>query len=535
MEDSTRPRTAFAAAIDTPDDPGERGGMFRTRASASTVTRTLLVAAVAATPLLLTTPAFAMANVTTASFSNGTLTVTGNAIWDRPITVDGVVMGTSDGGGLFTITQPGYTPPADCTVDVNDGSAKATTVTLKGCTPTVATVAMLPDRAELGPFTVGVNPGSTVVSFPGSIGPDSWQIVAGALPKGLTMTVPQPTARPLPNTPQQLTYAQIVGTPTTPGTGSITFKATDSRGLTATRTYTVTVNPGAPLTMAPEAWASPLRVGESDSQWVDAGGGVQPYSWSVVGGAVPTGMTFVNDIPGGTPVRVTGTPTTAGDFTWTLRMTDALGTTLTQNFTATVAAPLAPAPEPAPAPAPQPAPVSMSIQSFSLNPATVAGGAASTGTVTVSTTAPAGGTAVILSSSNPQLAAVPATVTVPAGATSATFPITTTAVAFDQSATIDATYAGTLQSKLTVTAPVPPNADTVSIGRAEYDTAKNQLRVDASSSGSGAVLKVYYTGTDTLIGTISGTSGQFTVGLNPVNITVRSSLGGTASKAVTAK
>jgi hypothetical protein len=38
-----------------------------------------------------------------------------------------------------------------------------------------------------------------------------------------------------------------------------------------------------------------------------------------------------------------------------------------------------------------------------------------------------------------------------------------------------------------------------------------------------------------LIGTLSGTSGQFTVGLNPVNITVRSSLGGTASKAVTAK
>src|SRR4051812_5583677 len=156
--------------------------MFRTRASASTLTRTLLVAAVAATPLLMTTPAFASANVTAASFSNGTLSVTGNAIWDRPITVDGVVMGTSDAGGAFTITRAGYTPPADCTVDVNDGSATATTVTLKGGPPTTATVAMLPDRAELGPFTAGVQLGSTVVSFPGSIGPDSWQIVAGALP-----------------------------------------------------------------------------------------------------------------------------------------------------------------------------------------------------------------------------------------------------------------------------------------------------------------------------------------------------------------
>jgi hypothetical protein len=508
--------------------------MFRIRASASTVTRTVLVAAVAATPLLMTTPAFAMANVTRADFSNGTLTVAGNAIWDRTITVDGVPMGTSDAGGNFTITQPGYTPPADCTIDVNDGSARATNVTLKGCTPTAATVAMLPDRAELGPFTAGVELGSTIVSFPGSIGPDSWQIVAGALPKGLTMTVPQPTARPLPNTPQQLTYAQISGTPTTAGTGSITFRATDSRGLTATRTYTVTVNPALPVAITPEPW-SPLTVGSSMNLWIDGSGGVTPYSWAVTAGALPPGMTLIQDAATGPNVRVGGTPTTAGTVTWTLQLTGTQGGTTTRDFSVTVAEPVAPAPEPTPTPAPDPAPVFMSIQSFSLNPSTVAGGAGSTGTVTLTTTAPAGGTAVILSSSNPALATVPATVTVPAGATSATFPITTTAVAFDQSATIDATYAGTLQSKLTVTAPVPPNADTVSIGRAEYDTAKHQLRVDAASSGSGAVLKVYFTGTDTLIGTISGTGSQFTVSVNPVNITIRSSLGGTASKAVTAK
>ena len=508
--------------------------MFRIRASASTATRALLVTAVAAAPLLVMTPASAQANVTRADFNAGTLTVAGNAIWDRTITVDGVPMGTSDGGGAFTITQSGYTPPADCTVDVNDGSAKPTTVSLKGCTPTAATVAMLPDRADLGPFTVGVNPGSTVVSFPGSIGPDSWQIVAGALPKSLTMTVPQPTARPLPNTPEQLTYALISGTPTTAGTGSVTFKATDVRGLTATRTYSVTVNPADPVAITPEPW-SPLTVGSSMNLWIDGSGGLTPYSWSVTAGALPPGMTLIQDAATGPNVRVGGTPTTAGTFTWTLQLTGAQGGTTTRDFSVTVAEPVAPAPEPTPTPAPDPAPVFMSIQSFSLNPSTVAGGAGSTGTVTITTTAPAGGTTVILSSSNPALATVPATVTVPAGATSATFPITTTAVAFDQSATIDATYAGTLQTKLTVTAPVAANADTVSVGRAEYDTAKHQLRVDATSSASGAVLKVYFTGTDTLMGTLSGTSGQFTVGLNPVNITVRSSLGGTASKAVTAK
>ena len=509
--------------------------MTLSRTTASRLTRTLLVAAVAAVPVVaLASPASAMANVTKADFSGGTLTVQGNAIWDRPITVDGVVMGTSDAGGNFTITRSGYVPPADCTVDVNDGSAKPTTVIVKGCTLTTATVAMLPDRAELGPFTVGVQLGSTPVSFPGSIGPDSWQIVAGSLPKGLTMTVPQPTARPLPNTPEQLTYALISGTPTVAGTGSITFKATDVRGLTSTRTYTVTVDPARPVAITPEPW-SPLTVGSSSNLWIDGSGGLTPYSWAVTAGSLPPGTTLIQDAATGPSVRVGGTPTTAGTFSWTLKLTGTQGGTTTRDFTVTVADPAAPAPEPTPAPAPDPAPAFMSIQSFTLNPAAVPGGGAATGTVTVSTPAPAGGTAVILSSSNPQLASVPATVTVPAGATSATFPIATTTVAFDRSATIDATYAGTLQAKLTVTAPVAVNADTVSIGRAEYDTAKHQLRVDATSSGSGAILRVYFTGTDTLIGTLSGGSGQFTVSVNPVDITVRSSLGGTAARAVTAK
>jgi hypothetical protein len=510
--------------------------MALSRTSVSRLTRGLLVASVAAVPLLVTTPASATANVTTASFSNGTLQVQGNANWDRPITVDGVVMATTTGatGGNFTIIRSGYTPPADCTIDVNDGSLRPTTVLLSGCTPTAPTAAILPDRAELGPFTVGVPVSSRTVSFAGSIGPDSWRIIAGALPRGLTMTVPQPTPLPRPNTPQQLTYALISGTPTTAGTGSVTFKATDIRGLTATRTYTVTVDPSVPVGITPEPWSS-LTVGSAMNLWIDGSGGLRPYGWAVTGGALPTGMTLVQDAVDGPAVRVAGTPTTAGTFTWDLRLTDVQGATTTRTFTTTVAEPAPPAPEPTPTPTPQPAPAFMSIQSFSLNPTSVDGGAASTGTVTISTPAPAGGTSVFLSSSNPQVASVPAAVTVPEGAVSATFPIATTAVPFTQSATIDATHTGTIQQKLTVTAPVPANADTVSIGRVEYDSGKHQLRVEATSSGSGAVLKVYFTGTDTLIGTVSGGTGQFNVSVNPIDITVRSSLGGTAAKAVTAK
>jgi hypothetical protein len=51
-----------------------------------------------------------------------------------------------------------------------------------------------------------------------------------------------------------------------------------------------------------------------------AGGGVQPSTWSVVAGALPPGLEL--------PRRentISGTPTTAGTFTFTVRVTDDLG------------------------------------------------------------------------------------------------------------------------------------------------------------------------------------------------------------------
>lgn len=86
------------------------------------------------------------------------------------------------------------------------------------------------------------------------------------------------------------------------------------------------------------------------------------------------------------------------------------------------------------------APVTFSA--LSLNPTSVRGGTTSTGTVTLSrasTTA----TTVTLRSSNANRASVPASVTIPAGATSATFTITTTTTASNRTATITATALGT--------------------------------------------------------------------------------------------
>lgn len=68
---------------------------------------------------------------------------------------------------------------------------------------------------------------------------------------------------------------------------------------------------------------------------------------------------------------------------------------------------------------------SPTLSSFTVSPTSVTGGTSATGTVRLSSAAPTGGTAVSLGSNLPNVATVPSSVTVPAGATSATFTITT--------------------------------------------------------------------------------------------------------------
>jgi hypothetical protein len=95
------------------------------------------------------------------------------------------------------------------------------------------------------------------------------------------------------------------------------------------------------------------------------------------------------------------------------------------------------------------------LSTLSLSPTTVTGGASSTGTVTLSSAAPAGG-AVVNLSSNKAIAIVPSSVTVAAGTTSRTFTVSTVPVAANVTATITGTRSGVSKSaNLQVRAPVP--------------------------------------------------------------------------------
>ena len=89
-----------------------------------------------------------------------------------------------------------------------------------------------------------------------------------------------------------------------------------------------------------------------------------------------------------------------------------------------------------------PAPPPVVLSSLALNRASVVGGTPATGTVALSAPAPSGGAIVSLASSNASVASVPSSVTVAAGASTATFPVTTAATKKNAVVTLSANYGG---------------------------------------------------------------------------------------------
>ncbi len=189
-----------------------------------------------------------------------------------------------------------------------------------------------------------------------------------------------------------------------------------------------------------------------------------------------------------------------------------------------------------------PTPTPVTLSALALSATSVVGGNSVQGTVRLSAAATAA--TVVTLASNSGAATVPASVTVAAGASSASFTINTTTVSVPVSATISGSFGGVTRSAtLTinpVTAPPPPSTDTVRITRAEFESSKRVLRVEATSTSSNATLRVFVTATGQLLGTLSNNGGgqyrgELSVSTNPQNITVQSSLGGVATSSVVAK
>ena len=108
---------------------------FRKALTGAFATRLALVGIIVVIgALIVASVAEAAVSISRAELNGTQLRIEGQASPNHTVTVDGVAMGTSDGAGKFRIDRSGFTAPADCTVDVNDGSATAATARLSGCT-----------------------------------------------------------------------------------------------------------------------------------------------------------------------------------------------------------------------------------------------------------------------------------------------------------------------------------------------------------------------------------------------------------------
>ncbi len=122
----------------------------------------------------------------------------------------------------------------------------------------------------------------------------------------------------------------IFGTPKTEGTFTFTIQVKDEIRATDTETFSITIQPP-PLVVTTEILSNGT-VGEFYCCGnLFASGGVPGYTWSVVSGERPPGLEL--------PRRentISGTPTTAGTFTFTVQVTDERGTTAEKAFTITI-------------------------------------------------------------------------------------------------------------------------------------------------------------------------------------------------------
>ena len=116
--------------------------------------------------------------------------------------------------------------------------------------------------------------------------------------------------------------------------------------------------------------------------------------------------------------------------------------------------PPAPAPAPTPTPTPTPPPTPAALESITLNPSTVPSQSQPTATVKLTAAAPTGNAVITLETNNPDVAKVPANVSIAAGATTATFTIETSTVRTPTTVVIEAKYLGVAaRADLVVTPP----------------------------------------------------------------------------------
>jgi hypothetical protein len=211
----------------------------------------------------------------------------------------GVISGTPSAAGSFTFT-----------IQLSD-SASTPPVT-KQFSITIASGLTITTPPTLPTGTAGT-PYAQTLTGAGGTPPYTWSITIGTLPAPLTL---------------DSTSGAISGIPAAAGTSNFTVQVKDSLSVTATKAFTLTIAAGLSITTA-----TPLpsaEIGVAYSQTLAASGGTPPYTWSVIAGGLPAGVT--QSASG----VITGTPSATGLFTFTAEVTDSNSVTASKALTLTV-------------------------------------------------------------------------------------------------------------------------------------------------------------------------------------------------------
>ncbi|MFO1485862.1 MAG: GEVED domain-containing protein [Verrucomicrobiaceae bacterium] len=154
---------------------------------------------------------------------------------------------------------------------------------------------------------------SQTLSGGGGTGPYTFAVAAGALPTWASLN---------PST------GLISGTPSNTASATFTVRTTDANGCQGTQDYTI--SPDCPAITVNPATLSNGVAGLAYSQTVSGSGGTAPYTFAVITGALPAGLSL-NTSTG----AITGTPADGTTATFTIRATDNYGCTNTRSYTVT--------------------------------------------------------------------------------------------------------------------------------------------------------------------------------------------------------
>ncbi|HTW65364.1 MAG TPA: putative Ig domain-containing protein [Bryobacteraceae bacterium] len=238
---------------------------------------------------------------------------TSNVDW---ITITSGASGTGNGTVAYSVgadasaARSGTLTIAGQTFTVNQGSGNAGALT-------ITTPANLPGG------TVNQSYSATLAAS-GGVPPYTWSISSGALPAGLSLNA---------------STGLISGAATTAGTTSFTATVQDSAGTSLSLVFSLTISASSSTFVITNTSFPNGVINQPYNQALTSSGGVvTPFApdpvFQVSGGALPGGLSIVrnNDLS----FSITGTPSAAGLFNFTLTATDAAGDTAAANFNITI-------------------------------------------------------------------------------------------------------------------------------------------------------------------------------------------------------